>query len=621
MAGPTLGWTLGDWISAYENGLSATDAITALVAQYDRADSAWIVIAEPDQIRHQLIALHKRLAAHDGNPKALPLYGIPFAVKDNIDVQGWQTTAACPTFAYTASASSPVVERLCAAGAILVGKTNMDQFATGLNGTRSPYGAVPNSFQADYISGGSSSGSASVVARGLVPFALGTDTAGSGRVPAGLNNIVGLKPTRGWFSTRHVVPACRTLDCVSLFALTVTDCALLTRIAGGYDDRDPYARPHPQRAPAAPNPVPRLAIPSSLEFFGDTTAAQAFQQALCELSDLGATITPIDFAPFLELATLLYGGPWLAERTALLGPFLRSHPQQIEPAVHAALKAQGPFSAEQVFLAEYRRAELSRLIRQSLDPFDALVVPTTPTIYKQSELQREPLLLNSRLGHYTNFANLADLCALAVPSVFRSDGLPAGVTFLAPAWHDQALMAIGQRFQDAQKLPLGATGRPNPMSPAAPATECLRLAVVGAHMRGMPLNDKLVARHARFLKTVRTAPCYRLYALATDPPKPSLVKRPTGAAIEVEIWELPLAYLGEFLAEIPAPLCIGTIDLEDGGTVKGFLGEYWACDGVKDITAFGGWRNYLEDLKSPSSEDDHPKTTPVARAACGHDNV
>jgi allophanate hydrolase len=596
-----LGWTLADWRAAYRSGeLRLTDAFD--VAPSSEQDPAWITKIDDAKLRMQLQSLEKRLAAAGGDLTRLPLYGIPFAAKDNIDAAGWPTTAACPAFGYTAQQDATVIRKLREAGAILVGKTNLDQFATGLVGTRSPYGAVSNAFKPAYISGGSSAGSASVVARGLVPFSLGTDTAGSGRVPASFNNLVGLKPTRGWLSTSGVVPACRTLDCVSVFALTVDDADEIARIAGGYDAADPYSREFPTNVRTSA--ALKLAIPDQLEFFGDQQAEAAFTRAIDAWKALGAEITPIDFSPFRELAALLYEGPWVAERFAVVEQLLQRDPQAIQAVLASILSGASKYDAVDTFKFEYRRADLARRINNALAPFAALIVPTTPTIYTIQQVMDDPIQLNSRLGTYTNFTNLADLSALALPAAFREDGLPAGITLIAPAWHDRALAQIGRRWQQYVGLTLGATGRPLDSVPeettaASPALSLVRLAVVGAHLTGMPLNHQLTSRNAAFVERCRTASTYQLYALAnTTPPKPGLVKAVTaGAPIEVELWDVPTEHFGSFVAEIPSPLGIGSLELEDGRVVKGFICEPIGLQGARDITAFGGWRAYLASLK------------------------
>ncbi|BEM52038.1 allophanate hydrolase [Serratia marcescens] len=601
----TCGFTLSEWQHHYQTRpagerlacVSAT--IETLAAGLNPNDNAWLYLATPAQREQQYRQLAQLLAAVDGDLSRLPLFGVPFAIKDNIDVGGWPTSAACPAFTYQAAADATVVAHLRAAGAIALGKTNLDQFATGLVGTRSPYGAVVNSFDSRYVSGGSSSGSASVVARGLVPFALGTDTAGSGRVPAGFNNIVGLKPTKGRLSNRGVVPACRLNDTVSVFALTVADAAQVAELASGFDEADPYSRPDPHTAPADIPAAPRFAVPAQLEFFGDVQAERAFHRALAQLQAGGATLEPLDFAPFRTLAEQLYYGPWVAERTVAIEQVLEASPQAIDPVVRGIVGNGLGYSACDAYKAEYLRAELARQIAQRLAPFDALVVPTAPTIRTLAEMAQEPVLFNSQFGTYTNFTNLADLSALALPGPLRGDGLPAGITLIAPAWHDRALAAFGLRWQRQSALPLGATGRALPPQPApAPSSGHVRLAVVGAHLSGMPLNVQLTQRDAVRVEQTVTAPCYRLYALAdTEPPKPGLARAAQGAAIRLELWDIPLARFGEFVAEIPAPLGIGTLLLADGRRVKGFICEAWALEGATDITEFGGWRDYLASLK------------------------
>ncbi|WP_299260274.1 allophanate hydrolase [uncultured Kushneria sp.] len=593
------GWTLSQWCSAQQDG-QGRERLQALAAALVDSDTAWIARADAALIDSQWAELERQ--ADSVGIQALPLYGVPFAIKDNIDAVGWETTAACPAFAYIAEQDATVVARLRAAGAILVGKTNLDQFATGLVGTRSPYGAVSNSFNPDYVSGGSSAGSASVVARGLVPFALGTDTAGSGRVPAGFNNIVGLKPTRGWLSIGGVVPACRTLDCVSVFALMVEDALAVTEIGSSApDERDAYSRPHPRTAPVAMPDRPRLAIPETLEFHGDDVMARAFDQARTQLESV-AELVPIDYTPFAELATLLYQGPWVAERTHAVGALLLDDLQAIDPTVRSIIEKGLDYSALDTFDAEYRRAELSQRIARVFEDVDALVVPTSSTIRTIAEMAEQPVQYNSEFGTYTNFTNLADLCALALPATMRDDGLPAGITLIAPAWHDRALADFGRRWQTLCDLPLGATEQPLPVAdegPRPPAPECVRVAVVGAHLRGMPLNFQLTTRRATFVETTHTASNYRLYALAnTTPPKPGLARVETdGAAIEVELWDVPLARFGEFVAEIPAPLGIGSLTLSDGRVVKGFICESWALPAARDVTEYGGWRGFMTALK------------------------
>ncbi|MBP2847294.1 allophanate hydrolase [Dickeya oryzae] len=555
-------------------------------------DNAWLVIASESQLRTQLDYL---LPLYRDNPEAYPLFGIPFAVKDNIDVAGWPTSAACPAFTYIAEKDATAVARLKAAGAVLIGKTNLDQFATGLVGTRSPFGVVPNTFNSAYVSGGSSSGSASVVARGFVPFAFGTDTAGSGRVPAGFNNIVGLKPTKGWLSAKGVVPACRLNDSLSVFALTVEDAFYIATLAGEEDIKDAYSRVNPATAPAAMPQPPIFAIPAELKFFGDEQAQNAWHEALKVLHTCGVTLKPIDFSCFYQLAEQLYQGPWVAERTAAVGDILQ-HPEQMDPTVYTIISAGLNYSAEDAFKAEYLRAELTRQIQIALSDVNALVVPTSPTIHTIEEMKQEPIRFNSQYGTYTNFTNLADLSALALPAPFRQDGLPAGITLIAPAWHDRALATFGLYWQQQLGLPLGATGHSLTSSSVSLPVSIhhVRVAVVGAHLRNMPLNFQLINRNAVFVEETETAPCYRLYALAnTQPAKPGIARHTSGAAITVELWDIPLARFGEFVAEIPAPLGIGALELGDGRWVKGFICEPIALNNATDITEFKGWRNWI----------------------------
>ncbi|WP_029007467.1 allophanate hydrolase [Azospirillum halopraeferens] len=559
-------------------------------------DAVWI--ARESEVA--VLTAAEALAAR--SPAELPLYGIPFAVKDNIDVAGLRTTAACPEFAYEPRESAAVVQRLTAAGALFVGKTNLDQFATGLVGVRSPFGAVRNSFDPAYVSGGSSSGSAVAVAAGLVSFALGTDTAGSGRVPAAFNNIVGLKPTCGLLSTRGVVPACRSLDCVSVFALTVADAAAVGAVAAGYDAHDAFSRPEADRVDLSPvRPAPfRFAVPlpDQLQFFGNQHTPRLFVDAIARLKALGGTAVAVDFAPFLEAARLLYEGPRVAERTAAVGDFLAAHPGVGHPVVRAIIEAGGARSAVEAFRADYRLRELARAVAPVWRRADVLLTPTAGTIYTIAEVEAEPVRLNSNLGTYTNFMNLLDLCGVAVPSGFQPDGLPFGITLAAPAFAEPQVLGIAAAFHEATGLPLGATGVPQaPPEPApepGPRRGRVRVAVVGAHMTGLPLNHELTARGGRLVRSTRTSSAYRLYALpGTRPARPGLVRTGEGGAIEVEVWEMPAAGFGELVAGIPAPLGIGTLELEDGGTVQGFLCEACAAAGAEDITAYGGWRAWL----------------------------
>ncbi len=569
--------------------------VLAAAAVGDR-HNAWIHRLPDDAV----LAQTKRLEGLPDSRK-LPLYGLPFAVKDNIDVAGHPTTAACPAFKYTAGATATAVQRLLDAGAILIGKTNLDQFATGLIGTRSPYGAGINAFDARYISGGSSSGSALAVALNLVSFALGTDTAGSGRVPAGFNNIVGLKPTRGAVSTAGVTPACRTLDCVSIFALTAGDTWDVYQIARGYDTADAYSR-HPQPARHLPATPLRCGVPraSQLEFCGDAAAAAMFARGVALARDSGAEIIEIDFAPFRETAALLYQGPWVAERLAGIKDFLAAHQEDMHPVTREITAGGARYSAVEAFEAAYRLQELKQRATAEFVAIDVMLVPTAPTLYTIAEVEADPVKLNTNLGLYTNFVNLLDLAAIAVPAGMRKDSLPSGVTLIAPAFSEPLLCAFGDRLHRMSDVTLGATSFTMPAQVSAfrdaRGDAHVSVAVVGAHLSGMPLNHQLVARGARLLGAARTAPRYRLYLLpGTYPPKPGLVGSPdaAGHAIEVEIWSIPAARYGEFVAEIPAPLGIGTIALEDGSALQGFVCTQTIAPGAREISAFGGWREFM----------------------------
>jgi allophanate hydrolase len=532
----------------------------------------------------------------------LPLYGIPVAVKDNIDVAGLPTTAACPAFAYSPAHDATSVARLRAAGAIIIGKTNLDQFATGLVGVRSPYGIPNNPMRGDLIPGGSSSGSAVAVSAGLVPLALGTDTAGSGRVPAMLNNIVGLKPSLGLISTAGLVPACRTLDCVSVFSLVVDDAMTALMAMAGLDDADPFSRNRPlARMTAFPAHL-RLGVPRNgqLIFFGDKASEKAYRDALQRWTALGATLVEFDLEPFYETARLLYEGPWVAERYLVIRDLLASSPESIHPVTREITIAGARLSAADTFSALYRLQALRKVSDRAFAGIDALVLPTTPTVYSTAQVLANPVELNSRLGTYTNFVNLLDLCGLALPAAIRPDDIPFGITLLAPAGQDAHLASIGRVFHADTRLNMGGRSLPQPPLAALPQDlggDEIAIAVVGAHLSGMALNCELKALGGRLLETATTAPDYRLYALPTTPPKPGMlrVEKGAGSSIELELWALSAAAFGKFVAAIPPPLSIGTVRLADGRGVKGFIVEPADVDGARDISAFGGWRAFVMD--------------------------
>jgi allophanate hydrolase len=562
--------------------------------------NAFIHLCEPADLAAQLEAAITRLRAGEN----LPLFGVPYAVKDNIDARGLPTTAACPGYAYTAEADAFVVGRLRDAGAILVGKTNMDQFATGLVGTRSPYGACASAFDRGRVSGGSSSGSALAVALGAVSFALGTDTAGSGRVPAAFNNIVGLKPTRGLLSTTGVVPACRSLDCVSVFAGCAPDAGAVLDLLASYDAGDAYARrldggaARRRAAGRVRLGVPR---PAQREFYGDARAAAMYEAALARLPQQQMDVVEIDFEPFARVARLLYETPFVAERYAAVGGFMESADGEgVDPTVRAIILGAREQRASSLFEAMHQLRLLARQAEATWGRVDALLLPTAPTHPTLADVAAEPIHRNAELGHYTNFVNLLDLCGIAVPAGFREDGLPFGVTLLAPAMSDWALLDLAQRLHRLAGVEVGASGEPLPDASVPrpePDAGTLQLAVCGAHLLGQPLHHQLSDRDAVLVERARTAACYRFYALDTAPPKPGLVYTPgfEGPGIEVEVWSLTRERFGDFVSEVPAPLSIGKVTLADGREVSGFLCEPRATEGARDITRLGGWRRFVGD--------------------------
>jgi len=603
MAG--LGLDIARLRAAYDAGETTprdvvADVLARIAALSD--DAVWIS-RRPDA---DLLAEAEALTARFADRSRLPLYGIPFAVKDNIDVAGLPTTAACPAYEYRPPDSAPVVDRLVAAGAIVIGKANLDQFATGLVGVRSPYGVPRNTFDPKMVPGGSSSGSAVAVAAGLVSFALGTDTAGSGRVPAAFNNIVGIKPTRGLLSNRGMVNACRSLDCMSIFALTVPDAVTVLNIAQGFDEQDAYSRPSPAGFRAALRPAPAaftFAVPrqAQLEFFGDAEAQTLFAKAVSRAEAIGGTKLEIDFAPWEETANLLYG-PWTAERTAAVGPLLAVEPDVLNPVTRHVIEAGLLPKAVDTFEAHYRLQELSQAIRPVWDAAEFLLVPTTGTAYSLADLEAEPIARNSDLGYYTNFTNLLDLAAIAVPGGFKTSGFPVGVTLIGPAWHDARLAAFGHAMHQAMGGPLGATGLPQPPAPepalAISTYPTVDLAVFGAHLTGGALNPQLRGLGGRFVRTCQTAPRYRMVALPGKILRPGLIDTgDEGRSIQGEIWSLPASSLAAFLATIGRPLGLGTVQLAAGETSLGFICEGGALVAeAADVSHFGFWPAYLQSL-------------------------
>jgi allophanate hydrolase len=590
--------TIATLLAAYAAGKRPTVTIEETFRRIAyHADPALFITLRPEA---DALAAAAALEAQGREGK--PLFGVPFVVKDNIDVAGLPTTAACPAFAYTPKRSAFVVEKLERAGAIVIGKTNLDQFATGLVGTRSPYGVPRNALRSDLIPGGSSSGSATAVASGIVPFALGTDTAGSGRVPAALNGIVGLKPSLGALSTTGVVPACRTLDTVSIFALDVGDAFAVFQAAAGYDVHDAYSRSFAAAVFSGAPKSFRVGAPRTdqREFFGDAAAAEAFKRDLSQLEALGARVIEFDFAPFAETARLLYEGPWVAERYAAAKMIIESNPTALNVVTRTIIEGAKKFDAVAAFEALYALADKRRETLPVWADCDLLAVPTIPRPYTIAEVDADPIRLNSRLGTYTNFVNLLDLAAIACPSGMRGDGLPSSLTLIAPAGRDSLIASVAASLHARSGAPMGATGLPTSAAPRGPepANEGrIAIAVVGAHLSGLPLNGELVDLGAAFLREATTTADYCLYELTgSRPAKPGLLRVADGAGspMAVEVWTLDAAGFGAFVAKIPAPLGIGTIRLADGSSVKGFLVEAESVASAKDITKFGGWRAYLE---------------------------
>ncbi|MCF1707517.1 allophanate hydrolase [Tabrizicola sp. J26] len=578
--------------AAYAAGTTPLAVIEEVIARRAALpDPAVFITATPDEM---LRAEARRLT--DEGPQGRLLWGIPFAVKDNIDAAGLPTTAACPAYTYHPSADATVVARLRAAGAIVIGKTNLDQFATGLNGTRSPYGAPRSVFDPAYVSGGSSSGSAVAVASGLCTFALGTDTAGSGRVPAAFNNLVGIKPTPGLVPNTGVVPACRSVDVVTVFAATVAEGVEIRRLMEGEDAGDPFSRP------ALPVPLPsrpRIGILAGAEreFYGNAEVEALYGAAIARAEALGATILPFDYAPFREVAALLYDGPWVAERLAAVEDFLAEHAEDFDPTVRRIIEGAKDKTAVDAFRGRYRLEELRKIVAPVWAEVDMLLLPTSPTTCTVEAMLADPIARNSQFGRYTNFANLLGYAAIAVPAGFGPSGLPAGVTLVGPGFSDDALAPFAAALHRAAASGLGRdrSAEVPPPPPVAVSDEMLPIVVVGAHLTGMPLNPELTGAGGMLLEATRSAPDYRLYALAgTVPAKPGLIHEPgfAGPGIEVEVWALPAGVFGRFVARIPSPLGIGKVTLADGRQVSGFLCEAHALDGAEEITDFGGWRAY-----------------------------
>lgn len=563
----------------YAAGLRPVDLMAELYEKIRMWDDPALFVHLPEL--EELVALAEQV---EGMSEDLPLWGIPFVVKDNIDVAGWPTTAACPAFSYVPAEDAEVVRRLRAAGGIPLGKANLDQFATGLVGTRSPFGVPRNAIDAEFLPGGSSSGSASSVAAGLCCFSLGTDTAGSGRVPAAFQGLVGWKPTKGLLSTRGVVPACRSLDCVSVFTNTAEDAATVAAVAAGFDEEDAFSREIDPCGRAGESF--RFGVPRELDFAGDPDTPGLFAAAVERMKAIGGVPVEIDLKPFVEAAKLLYEGPWVAERWAAVGGFVEEHPGEVFPVTRKILEASKGWDAAATFRAQYRLQGLARETGKVWREVDVMLLPTTPRIHTVAEVLVEPYQTNATLGRYTNFMNLLDLAAVAVPAGEARGGRARwGVTLAAPAGWDGVLLELAGSF--GGELP----GTCKSGNFGIPVVVC------GAHLEGLPLHWQLADRGAALRSRTRTAPLYRMFAIPAAgslPPRPALIRdEAKGAAIEVEVWELSPAAFGDFVSKIPGPLGIGKVLLENGVELPGFIAEPRAADGAEEITAFGGWKAWL----------------------------
>jgi len=558
--------TLSSLAAAYTAGTSPQEIIEQVYARIDEvADPGIFLCLFP---KEQLLEQAAALGAYD---PSRPLWGVPFVIKDNIDVAGHPTTAACPDFAYVPKDSAFVVEQLLEAGALLIGKTNLDQFATGLVGIRTPYGAPKNAIDPEIVPGGSSGGSGVAVAHGIASFSLGTDTAGSGRVPAALNNIVGLKPTLGAISATGLVPACRTLDTISVFALTVADAYKAYSAAAVYDQVDSYARDIAAPQMVAPPRAPKIGVPSkaSIRFEGDDAQAKSFADTVAALKSGGAQITEIDFTPLYEIAQMLYFGAWVAERYVATQSLMDGNPEALFPVTRKIIGSAVGKTAAGTFEDFYKLKDLIAAAKPAIDACDALCVPSIPTFATVAALEADPMGPNNMLGTYTNFVNLMDMCGIAVPTPPRPDGRPGSVTILAEAGADAKVAALASQIEAWGARSLGATSWPfvpTPL-PDEPAADAIRIAVCGAHMSGLPLNHTLTERGAAFVRADKSAPDYTFHALPGGGiARPGMVRVAPGkgAAIALELWDMPARAFGSFMKTIPAPLGIGTLALADG---------------------------------------------------------
>jgi allophanate hydrolase len=572
--------TISSLRERYLNGtLTPEQVIQTIIdrAQADEDKHIWITPPSLAFIGRYLERLHQL------DRTQLPLWGIPFAVKDNIDVAGMPTTAGCEDFSYLPADHAAVVERLIEAGAIPVGKTNLDQFATGLVGTRSPYGETHNSLRPELISGGSSSGSSVAVALGQAAFSLGTDTAGSGRVPAALNNLVGLKPSVGAWSIKGVVPACESLDCVTVFAHNLEDAELVDQVVRGLQANDPWSKDISTGEHKLP--VKILLPEGPLDFYGpfEDSYRAAWEQAVVDLKALKLPIEYVEVELFQAAAALLYEGPWVAERWAALGSFIDANPGVTFPVTEQVLRSatKPEFDASSVFKAFHKlqgyKLEASKLLQDSV-----LVMPTAGGTWTREQVAADPIGTNSAMGQYTNHCNLLDLCALAVQSGEAEKDLPFGITLFAPSGGEGMLFELAETIRSSKER--------------QPST---LVAVCGLHMRGLPLERQMLEHGAVFVREDYTSATYKLMKLQTVPPKPGLLKQTHGgASIAVEVWEMPLAAFGSFTAAIPGPLGIGKVELEDNTIIPGFICEAYGAVGAEDITSYGGWRKAIEAVNA-----------------------
>jgi len=596
----TLNLSIAALLKAYRSGeLTPRQVVEYVLKKCEEFNqhNIWITLFSDTQLAVYLDNLP------DGPDESLPLYGIPFSIKDNIDVGGIDTTCACKAYAYRADESANVVNFLVRAGAIPIGKTNMDQFAAGLVGTRSEYGASANAFDPRYLAGGSSSGAALSVALGLCSFALGTDTAGSGRVPAAFNNIVGMKPSRGLVSCHGVVPACRSLDCVSIFSLNVDDADYVFDVAATYDSADAYARRNPfSNSRRHYGRVPeqfRFGVVAEKHFpaFQNNEYSELYKEYCRRLVSLGGSAVELDFTPFVNSAALLYQGPWLAERYAAIEPFIRDHEKDMFAVTRSIITQANSLRTVDAFPAFYQLQAYKQAADAILADVDFIVTPTTVDHYQIAQVNSDPIRLNSQLGYYTNFMNLLDLCAVAIPAAIRKGGLPFGVTLFGQAFNDRKLLSYARHFQCQQEWPAGKT---NVVPVSAPREESIfrdyvDVVVCGAHLSGFPLNWQLVERGATLQRRDKTAAEYRLYAIPGKVKRPGLVRHEqSGAAILVELWRVPMENFASFVAGIPEPLGIGKVQLSDGRFYTGFICENYAIESAEDITSFGGWAAYIK---------------------------